>query len=42
MRKFWNDVNDCLRKCGRGRRVTLFEAMNGRTGSSELGGMVGK
>lgn len=40
--KFWNDVAECLRKIGRGRRVVLIGDMNERIGISEMEGVVGK
>ena len=42
MRKFWNDVNECLRSFKRGSRVVVMEDMNGRVGSNEIAGVVGK
>ena len=42
MRKFWNDVNECLRSFDTGSRIVLLGDMNGRVGSSEIAGLVGK
>ncbi len=42
MRKFWNDVNECLRSFERGSRIVLMGDMNGRVGSNEVAGVVGK
>ena len=42
MRKFWNDVNECLRSFERGSRIVLMGDMNGRVGSNEIAGVVGK
>ncbi len=42
MRKFWNDVNECLRKIVGGKRVVLIRDMNGRVGNSEVAGVVRK
>ena len=42
MRKFCNDVNDCLRSLERGSKIVLMGDMNGRVGSTEIAGVVGK
>ena len=42
MRKFWNDVNECLRSFNRGTRIVLIGDMNGRVGSNEIAEVVGK
>ena len=42
MEKFWNDLNECLKKIGKGRRVVLLGDMNGRVGNNEIGSVVGK
>ncbi len=42
MRKFWNDVNECLRSFERGNRIVLMGDMNGRVGRNEIAGVVGK
>lgn len=42
MRRFWNDVNDCIKKLESGRRVVLIRDMNGRVGVVEVAGVVGK
>ena len=40
MRKFCNDVNECLMEIGRGSRIVLIGDMNGRVG--EVAGVVAK
>ena len=40
--EFWDEVNDCLGMFEEGRRIVVFEDMNGRVGNSELAGVVGK
>ena len=40
VRKFWNDVNACMMKIGRGSRIVLIGDMNGRVGSNEIPGVV--
>ncbi len=42
MRKFWNDVNECLRSFERGSRIVLRGDMNGRVGRNEVAGVVEK
>ncbi len=42
MRKFWNDINECLRSFERGSRIVLMGDMNGRVGSNRVAGVVGK
>ncbi len=42
MRKFWDDVNECLRSFERGIRIELMVDMNGRVVSNEVAGVVGK
>ena len=42
MRKFWYNLNECLRRFERGRKIVLMGDMNGRVGSSEVAGVVGK
>ena len=42
MRKFWNDVNECLMKIGRGSMVGLIGYMNGRVGNSKVAGVMRK
>ncbi len=42
MRKFWNDVNECLRSFERGSRMVLMDDMNERVGRNEIAGVVRK
>lgn len=42
MRKFWNYVNDWLKKVEKRRKVVLMGGMKGSVGSIELAGVVGK
>ncbi len=42
MRKFWNDVNECLRSFEKGSRIVLMGDMNGRVGRNEVAGVAGK
>ncbi len=42
MKKFWNDVNECLRSFERGSRIVLMGDMNGRAGSNRVAGVVEK
>ena len=42
MKKFWNYVNECLMEIETVSRIVLIEDMNGRVGSSEVAGVVGK
>ncbi len=42
MRKFWGDVNECLKRFERERRIVLMGDMNGKVGSNEVTGVVGK
>ncbi len=42
MRKFWIDVNECLRSFEMARRIVLMGDMNGKVGSNEVAGVVGK
>ncbi len=42
MRKFWNDVNECLRSFERGSKIVLMGNMDGAGGSNEVAGVVGK
>lgn len=40
--KLWNDVNKYLRSFKKGSRIVLIRYMNGRVGSNEVAGVVGK
>ncbi len=42
MRKFWNDVNECLRRFEKGSRIVLIGDMYGRVGRNEIARVVGK
>ncbi len=42
MRKFWDDVNECLKRFERGSRIVLMGDMNGKVGDSEAARVVGK
>ncbi len=42
MRKFWDDVNECLNSFERGSRIVLMGDMNGKVGRNEVTGVVGK
>ena len=42
MKKFWNDVNECLVEIGRGSRILSNGDMNGRVGNSKVAGLVRK
>ncbi len=42
MRKFWNDVNECLRSFERGSRIVQMDDTNGRVGRNEIDGVVRK
>ena len=42
MRKFWNDVDECLGRFERGSRIVLMGDMNGRVGRNEIAGVVGE
>ena len=39
MRKFWNDVHECLMEIERGNRIVLISDMNERVGNSEVTGV---
>lgn len=38
MRKFWNDVNECLRKLEGGRMIVFMGDMNGKVQNGEVMG----
>lgn len=40
--KFWNYINDCLRKFEGGRKVLLMGDMNTKVENSEMAQVVGK
>ena len=42
MRKFWNDVNECLMSFESESRIVLIGDINGRVGSNEIAGVVRK
>ena len=42
MRKFWNDVNECLIEMGRENKKVLIGDMNGKVGNKKMAGVVGK
>ena len=42
MKKFWNDVNECLMEIRRWSRIVLIGDMNGEVGNKGIAGLVGK
>ncbi|MCP5003018.1 MAG: hypothetical protein GY941_03575 [Planctomycetes bacterium] len=42
MKKFWEEVSECIGKFEKGRRVILMGDMNGKVGNKEVGGVVGR